>query len=195
MRGGGEYGNEWHEAGKVKKPNSWKDFIACAEYLVMEGYTSPKHLGAEGISAGGILIGNAIIVRPDLFKAAYIGVGLTNMLRGDAMAGGGGSLNAAEFGSIKTKDGFEAVLAMDAYHKIKIGVNYPAVLLSHGMNDPRVAPWMSAKMAARLQAASTSRNPILLRLDYNAGHGIGSTQKQRIEERADIYAFLFQQLK
>ncbi len=193
VRGGGEYGEEWHLAGKEKtKPNTWKDFIACAEYLINEKYTSAAHLSGMGGSAGGILIGNSITERPDLFGAAIDAVGDNNALRFETTSNG--VPNIPEFGSVKTEEGFQALLAMDAYHKVKNGVKYPAVLLTTGINDPRVEPWMSAKMAARLQAASASGKPILLRVDYDAGHGFGSTKKQRNEQNADIYAFLFQQL-
>ena len=193
VRGGGEYGEEWHLAGKEKtKPNTWKDFIACAEYLINEKYTSAAHLSGMGGSAGGILIGNSITERPDLFGAAVDAVGDNNALRFETTSNG--VPNIPEFGSVKTEEGFQALLAMDAYHKVKNGVKYPAVLLTTGINDPRVEPWMSAKMAARLQAASAGGKPILLRVDYDAGHGFGSTKKQRNEQNADIYAFLFQQL-
>jgi len=194
VRGGGEYGEDWHLAGKEKtKPNTWKDFIACAEHLVSEKYTSPVHLAGQGGSAGGILIGNSIVERPDLFGAAIDQVGDNNALRFEITSNG--VPNIPEFGSVTTEEGFKALLAMDAYHKVKDGVKYPAVLLTTGINDPRVEPWMSAKMAARLQAATTSDKPVLLRIDYDAGHGFGSTKRQRNEQAADIYAFLFQQLE
>ena len=193
VRGGGEYGEDWHLAGKEKtKPNTWKDFIACAEYLINEKYTSAEHLAGQGGSAGGILIGNSIVDRPDLFGAAIDQVGDNNVLRFEITSNG--VPNIPEFGSVKTEDGFKALLAMDAYNKVKDGVKYPAVLFTTGINDPRVEPWMSAKMAARLQAATTSNKPVLLRIDYDAGHGFGSTKRQRNEQAADIYAFLFQQL-
>lgn len=193
IRGGGEYGEEWHLAGKgATKPNTWKDFIACAEFLIAEKYTSPEHLGIIGGSAGGILISNTITERPDLFGAAISAVGLNNALLAETTSNG--VPNIPEFGTFKTEDGFKALLAMDGYHKVKDGVKYPAVMLTHGINDPRVEPWMSAKMAARLLEATASGKPILLRIDYDAGHGIGSTKKQRNEENADIYAFLLQQL-
>jgi len=193
VRGGGEYGEEWHKAGFQKtKPNTWKDFIACAEYLIAEKYTSPKHLGIEGGSAGGVLISNAIAERPELFGAAIINVGVNNPLRGEATASG--LPNVPEFGSAKTEEWLKILLAMDGYHKIKDGVKYPAVLLTHGINDPRVEPWMSAKMAARLQATTSSSKPVLLRIDYDAGHGAGSTKEQLNAEFADVFAFLFQQL-
>lgn len=193
VRGGGEYGEEWHLAGKgATKPNTWKDFIACAEYLIAEKYTSPEHLGIGGGSAGGILISNAITERPNLFGAAVSLVGLNNALLAETTPNG--VPNIPEFGSFKTEEGFKNLLAMDGYHKVKDGVKYPAVMLTHGINDPRVEPWMSAKMAARLQAATASGKPVLLRIDYDAGHGIGSTKRQDNELFADIYAFLFQQL-
>jgi prolyl oligopeptidase len=193
VRGGGEYGEAWHLAGmKATKPNTWKDFIVCAEYLVRQGYTSPKRLAGRGRSAGGILIGNAIAERPDLFGAAIIEVGVNNPLRGETTANG--VPNVAEFGSYQTREGFEALLAMDPYHKLKAGTAYPAVLLAHGINDTRVEPWMSGKMAARLQATTASGNPVLLRIEYDAGHGIGSTKDQRNRERADMFAFLFEEL-
>ena len=194
VRGGGEYGEEWHLAGKEKtKPNTWKDFIACAEYLIKEKYTSAAHLAGEGGSAGGILIGNSIAERPDLFGAAVDAVGVNDAVRAETTSNG--VPNIPEFGSTKTEEGFKALLEMDAYLKIKDGAKYPAVLLVTGINDPRVEPWMSAKMAARLQTATTSGKPVLLRVDYDAGHGFGSTKRQRNEQNADIYAFLFDQLR
>ncbi len=194
VRGGGEYGREWHLGGfRKNKPNTWNDFIACAEYLINENYTSPQMLAAHGASAGGILVGNAIATRPDLFGAAVIQVGLNNMLRYETTANG--VPNTAEFGSVKTEEGFRDLLEMDAYHKIKSGVQYPAVILTHGINDPRVEPWFSAKLAARLQAATSSNQPVFLRIDYDAGHGIGSSRRQANEESADVIAFLAESLK
>lgn len=193
VRGGGEYGEDWRKAGyKQTKPNTWKDFIACGEYLIAKKYTSSKHLAGQGGSAGGILIGRAITERPDLFGAAVINVGMTDMLRMETTTNG--VPNIQEFGTVKTEDGFRGLYEMSALHHVKDGVKYPAVLLTHGINDPRVEPWMSAKMAARLQAATASGKPVLLRIDYDAGHGIGSTKQQYYEELADTYAFLFEQL-
>lgn len=190
VRGGGEYGEEWHLAAvDAKKPNSWKDFIACAEYLIAEKFTSAKHLGIMGGSAGGILISNSITERPDLFGAAIGSVGVYNVL---TTAIGVSSL--PEGGSLKTEEGFKILLAIDGYYKVKDSVKYPAVMLMHGINDPIVQPWQSAKMAARLQASSASDKPVLLRIDYDAGHGVGTTIQQRNEQNADIFAFLFQQL-
>jgi prolyl oligopeptidase len=194
VRGGGEYGEEWHLAGFQKtKPNTWNDFIACAEYLVAEKYTAPAHLAGQSISAGGILISNALTERPDLFGAAIDLVGVNNPLRFELTANG--VANIPELGSVKTVEGFKNLLAMDGYHKIKNGVKYPAVLLTTGINDPRVEPWLSAKMAARLQAATSSGKPVLLRVNYDGGHGLVTSKQQRNEEQADIFAFLFEQLK
>jgi prolyl oligopeptidase len=193
VRGGGDFGKEWHLAGrKSTKPNTWKDFIACCEYLVKAGYTSPAKLAGEGGSAGGVLIGRSITERPDLFAAAIINVGLSDALRMETTANG--VPNIQEFGTVKTREGFDGLFAMSAYAHVKDGEKYPAVLLTHGINDPRVEPWESAKMTARLQAATASGKPVLFRVDYDAGHGIGSTRKQRQEERADEWAFLLWQM-
>jgi prolyl oligopeptidase len=192
IRGGGEYGEDWYKAGyKQTKPNTWKDFIACAQYLIENQYTSPARLAGTGGSAGGILIGRAITERPDLFDAAIIQVGCLDMLRIETTPNG--VPNIPEFGSVKTADGFKDLYEMSAYAHVSDGTKYPAVILETGINDPRVEPWQSAKMAARLQAATASGKPVLLRVDYAAGHGIGSTKKQSEEQRADGWAFLLWQ--
>lgn len=191
-RGGGEYGDDWHKAGqKLTKPNTWHDFIACAEYLVEKKYTSPTRLAGEGESAGGILIGRSITERPDLFAAALIEVGFTDGLRGELEQDGPGEI--PEWGTVKDLDGFKGLYEMSPYAHVKDGTNYPAVMLTTGRNDPRVAPWESDKMTARLQAATTSGKPILLRVDYDAGHGVGSTKTQVEQELADEWSFLFWQ--
>ena len=194
VRGGGEYGEEWHLGGfKQTKPNTWKDFIACAEYLIQEKYTSPPHLAGLSYSAGGILIGRAITERPDLFAAAIISVGDSNTLRTETATDG--ASNSVEYGTVKIENEFKALYEMDSYHHVTKGVKYPAVLLTHGFNDARVPAWQSAKMAARLLAATASGKPVLLRIDYDAGHGgVGTTQNQRNEQQADIFAFLLEQL-
>jgi len=192
VRGGGEFGEQWHVAGRgASKPNTWRDFIACAEYLVQQRYTSPAHLAAEGASAGGILAGRAITERPDLFRAAIIAVGLTNPLRSETTANG--VANIPEFGSARTEPGFHTLYEMDAFHHVVDGVAYPAVLLTTGLNDPRVDPWQAAKMAARLQVASASGRPVLLRVDAEGGH-TGSTVSANISTVADEQAFLLWQL-
>jgi prolyl oligopeptidase len=192
VRGGGEYGDDWHKAGqKLTKPNTWRDFIACAEYLIERKYTSPARLAGEGESAGGVLIGRAITERPDLFGVALIEVGFTDALRGELEQDGPGEI--PEWGTVKDPDGFKGLYEMSAYAHVKDGTRYPAVMLIAGRNDPRVAPWESAKMTARLEAATASGKPILLRMDYDAGHGIGSTKTQVEQQLADEWSFLLWQ--
>jgi prolyl oligopeptidase len=193
VRGGGEYGEDWHLAGqKLTKQHTIDDMLAGATYLIEHKYTSPAHLAGEGTSAGGITIGGAITQRPDLFGAALIRVGDSDSLRSELMASG--PANIPEFGTVKEPDGFKALYAMDAYQHVKPNTPYPAVLLTTGVNDPRVASWQAAKMTARLQACTASGKPVLLRVDYDAGHGMGSTKTQRDEELADEVGFLFWQL-
>ncbi len=192
-RGGGEYGEDWHVGGqKLTKQHTIDDFLAGGQYLIEHKYTSPAHLAGEGTSAGGVTIGGAITQRPDLFGAALIRVGDSDSLRSELMASG--PANIPEFGTVKEADGFKALYAMDAYQHVKPNTPYPAILLTTGVNDPRVAPWQAAKMSAALQAATSSGKPVLLRVDYDAGHGIGSTKSQRDAELADEVAFLFWQL-
>lgn len=192
-RGSGVFGRAWHLAGKeATKPNSWRDLIACAEWLVAQRWTRPARLAIEGGSAGGLLVGMAMTERPDLFAAVLIDVGALDMVRGELEPSG--PPNIPEFGTRTNEAGFRALLAMSAYHQVRDGVPYPAVLLTHGVNDPRVAVSNSTKMAARLMAASTSGKPVLLRLDWAGGHGIGDTQAQVLDQRADEFAFLMWQL-
>ncbi|MGC1300717.1 MAG: prolyl oligopeptidase family serine peptidase [Alloacidobacterium sp.] len=177
VRGGGEYGETWHLAGqKLNKPNTWKDFIASAQSLIDNKYTSTPKLGIWSQSAGGILIGRSITERPDLFAAAVDGVPCSDMVRQET--GPNGPPNIPEFGSVKTEDGFRGLYQMSAYYHVKDGTKYPAVLVTAGANDPRVDPWQGGKMAARLQAATSSGKPILLRVNYDAGHGITDTIDQ-----------------
>lgn len=192
VRGGGEYGEEWYRAGyKLTKQHTIDDFLASAQYLVEHKYTSPQRLSGEGTSAGGILIGGAITQRPDLFAAALIRVGCSNALRMEFTPNG--PPNIAEFGSVTDADGFKGLYAMDAYQHVKDGTAYPGVLLTAGINDPRVDPMQPAKMTARLQAATSSKKPVLLRVDYDAGHGMGSTRAQHDLEFADEMSFLLWQ--
>jgi len=192
VRGGGEYGQDWYKAGfQATKPNTWRDAIACAEWLIANKYTSTKQISIMGGSAGGIFVGRSITERPELFGAAVDQVPVSDLLRAEFSANG--VPNIPEFGTVKTEEGFNALHAMSPYHAVKDGVKYPAVLLTTGINDPRVDAWEAGKMAARLQAASTSGNPILLRIDYDAGHGFGTTKKTAYAERADTFAFLFWQ--
>jgi prolyl oligopeptidase len=193
VRGGGEFGEDWHMAGFQKtKPNTYKDLIAAAEYLHKKGYGSPATTAIQGRSAGGITVGMATTARPDLFRVVFNGVGDNNTLR--AEHGTDGEANALEYGSTKTKEGFEALYAVDATQHVKPGTPYPAVLLTTGYNDPRVAPFQPGKMAAHLQAATTSGRPVLLRVDFDAGHGMGSTRSQRERELAEMMAFLYWQI-
>jgi prolyl oligopeptidase len=193
VRGGGEYGEDWHLGGKLlQKHNTWKDFIACAEYLIQKKYTSTPFLGIDGGSAGGITIGRSITERPDLFAAAIDEVPISDALRIEFSANGQG--NIPEFGTVKTLDGFKGLYEMSAYNHVKDNTAYPAVLITTGANDPRVAPWQPAKLTARLQAATSSARPILLRVDYEAGHGgIGTTKSQREKFYADSWSFLLWQ--
>jgi prolyl oligopeptidase len=192
VRGGGEYGEDWHQGGMLQnKPNTWHDFIACAEYLVKHGYTSPNKLAGQGGSAGGILIGRAFTERPDLFAAALDDVGLSDMIRD--MFSPDGPLNVPEYGDLKTPTGFKNLMEISAYYHVVDGTHYPAVLLTTGMNDPRVVPWEPGKMAARLQAANSGK-PVLLRVDYQGGHGgVGATKSQMEELAADQWSFLLWQ--
>ena len=193
VRGGGEYGKRWWKAGqKIAKPNTWRDLISCCEELVKAGWTSPRRLTIQGGSAGGITVGRAVTERPDLFAAVISNVGVSNALRAEFSQNG--PPNIEEFGSVTDRAGFVGLKQMDAYHAVRDGVRYPAMLLTTGMTDPRVEPWQVAKMAARMQAVVTAlqrgdRNPVLLRVEFAAGHGLGSTRDQADAQRADEYAF------
>jgi prolyl oligopeptidase len=187
-RGSGVYGAQWYEAGKqATKPNTWRDLIACGEQLINTKITSKANLGIVGGSAGGITVGRAMTERPDLFAAVVPQVGALDMIRMETTPNG--VPNIPEFGSTATEAGFRALLAMSTYHQIKDGTPYPAVMLTHGVNDPRVEVWHTVKTAARLKAATSSGQPVLVRLDYAAGHGIGNTGAQQRNETADTLAF------
>jgi prolyl oligopeptidase len=194
VRGGGWYGEAWHRAGMIAtKEHTIQDFIACGRYLVDHKYTSPSHLAGEGTSAGGITIGGAITQAPELFAAALDVVGESDALRGEFTANG--PSNIPEFGSVTTPTGFKALYTMDAYQHVRPGVAYPAVMLITGINDPRVAPWELAKFAARLQSSTSSGRPILLRVDYDAGHGFLDASRPQAEQLlTDEYSFLLWQL-
>lgn len=193
VRGSGVKGDPWYRAGqKANKPNTWKDGIACAQYLIANGYATPKTLAVMGTSAGGIFVGRSVTSAPQLFAAAVFDVGSLDTVREEESANG--ATNVSEFGTYKNPDEFKALLEMSTYQHITDGTAYPGVLLVHGMNDPRVDVWNSGKTAARLQAATSSGKPILLRLDLQAGHGMGSTATQRNAMSADIYSFLLWQM-
>jgi prolyl oligopeptidase len=173
---------------KTTKPNTWKDGIACARWLIEQRYASPATLGIWGTSAGGIFVGRAVTTAPELFSAAVFDVGVLDAIRSEESANG--ITNISEFGSVKDPAEFAALLEMSTYHQIRDGTAYPAVMLIHGINDPRVDVWHSAKAAARLQEASRSGKPVFMRIDMQAGHGVGSTAQQAYGQLADVYAFL-----
>jgi len=188
VRGGGELGEDWHLAGqKLTKPNTWRDTIACAEHLIREGYTSKARLGIMGGSAGGITVGRFLTERPDLAAVVIDQVGSSNTLRAEFSPNGPG--NIPEFGTVADEAGFKGLYEMDAYQHVVDGTAYPSIMLTTGLNDPRVSSWEPTKMTARLQAANASKNPIILRVETDAGHGIGSTLSQRNLETADTMAF------
>ncbi|MCS3529851.1 prolyl oligopeptidase family serine peptidase [Chryseobacterium sp. JUb7] len=192
VRGGGEKGEKWHEAGmKATKPNTWKDFIACSEYLVNQKYTSPSKLIGNGVSAGGILIGRAITERPDLFAVAIAEVGLTNAIRTEVTANGPNQI--PEIGTLKSEEDTKYLLEMDAQSKVKKGAKYPAVIIRVGMNDSRVVPWMPGKFAGILQNNSASGKPVLLYANYDNGH-FTSDFDVVFKEYADIYSFALWQV-
>jgi prolyl oligopeptidase len=192
-RGGGEHGNAWYRAGhKENKPNTISDFIACADYLVAEGYTTHARLAGYGASAGGLPIGGAITRRPDLFTAGWARVPIADLLRFEFSRIG--PVNIREFGTVADPDDFRAMRAVSPYENIVTGTRYPAVLVATGINDPRVPPWQAAKLAARLQAATASGRPVLLRVDWGTGHGIGTTTGDQEEMLADAFSFLLWQM-
>ncbi len=193
VRGGGEYGEDWHRGGQLRtKPNTILDFIACGQYLVDQRYTGSRLLAANGGSAGGITVGGAMTWRPDLFGVILDQVGMSDTLRSETEPNG--PPNVPEFGTVKTEDGFHSLYAMSSYAHVRDGTPYPAVMFLTGANDPRVAPWHMTKMAARTQAATSSGKPVLLRIDYDAGHGIGSNRSQRERELADMWSFALWQM-
>jgi prolyl oligopeptidase len=193
IRGGGEFGEEWHKAGNLtNKQNVFDDFAAAAEYLIKENYTRRDKLAIQGGSNGGLLMGAMITQHPDLFRAVVSSVGIYDMLRVELAPNG--AFNVTEFGTVKNPDQFKALYAYSPYHHVVDGANYPAVLMMTGANDGRVAPYQSRKMTARLVEANKSHNPILLRTSSAAGHGIGTALSERIKQLADIYTFLFAQL-
>jgi prolyl oligopeptidase len=189
VRGGGERGEAWHVAGlKTTKQHTIDDFVACARYLVEQKYTAPEHLDIEGTSAGGIAVGGFLTQHPELVGAVLYRVGITDILRSEQRSTG--AMNAFEYGSVKVEPEFRAMYAISPYAHVQDGAKYPPVMLETGANDPRVTSWMLTKMTARLQAANGGGNPILLRVDFDAGHGIGSGRKQQLKLLADEYTFL-----
>jgi prolyl oligopeptidase len=189
LRGGGEYGRAWHEAGmKLQKQNVFDDFIAAAEYLIREKYTSSEHLAISGRSNGGLLVGACMTQRPDLFAAALPGVGVLDMLRFQKFTIGWAWVS--DYGSVENADEFAALYAYSPLQNIKPGTSYPATLITTADHDDRVVPAHSFKFAATLQAAQSGPKPVLIRIETSAGHGAGTPTAKLIEEVADSYAFL-----
>ena len=194
IRGGGEFGEDWHKAGNLtKKQNVFDDFGGAAQYLIKEKYTNAGKLAMQGGSNGGLLMGAMITQHPELMRAVVSSVGIYDMLRVELAPNG--AFNVTEFGTVKDPDQFQALYAYSPYHHVVDGTKYPAILMMTGANDGRVAPFHSRKMVARLEEANKSGNPILLRTSTSAGHGIGTALSERIRQAADIYSFLFAQLQ
>ncbi|HXX41697.1 MAG TPA: prolyl oligopeptidase family serine peptidase [Chthoniobacterales bacterium] len=193
IRGGGEFGEEWHKAGNLtKKQNVFDDFAASAEYLIKQKWTRPEKLAVLGGSNGGLLMGAMITQHPDLMRAVVSFVGIYDMLRVELAPNG--AFNVTEFGTVKDPDQFKALYAYSPYHHVVDGTQYPSILFMTGANDGRVAPYHSRKMVARLDEANKSNSPILLRTSSSAGHGIGTALSERIKQLSDEYSFLFAQL-
>jgi prolyl oligopeptidase len=193
LRGGGEYGTEWHLNGNLtRKQNVFDDFAACARHLIERGYTCPATLAVEGRSNGGLLMGAFMTQHPELASVVVAHVGIYDMLRFELEPNG--AFNVTEFGSVEDPAHFRAMHAYSPYHQVRDGTSYPAVLLLTGENDGRVSPANSRKMAARLQQANASANPILVLFSSASGHGMGTALAERIAENADVLALLFTQL-
>ena len=193
LRGGGEYGREWHEAGMLdKKQNVFDDFLAAAEWLIEKRYTSSKRLAISGRSNGGLLVGAAITQRPELFGAALPGVGVMDMLRFHKFTIGWAWVS--EYGSSDSAEQFPALAAYSPLHNLKPDTAYPATLITTADHDDRVVPGHSFKFAATLQAAQAGPAPVLIRIETSAGHGAGTPTAKLIEENADSYAFLVKTL-
>ena len=193
IRGGGEFGEDWHKAGNLtKKQNVFDDFAAAAEYLIKQKWTRADKLALLGGSNGGLLMGAMITQHPDLMRAVISAVGIYDMLRVELAPNG--AFNVTEFGTVKNPEQFKALYAYSPYHNVVDDTKYPSILMMTGANDGRVAPYHSRKMVARLDEANKSSNPILLRTSSSAGHGIGTALSERIKQLSDQYSFLFAQL-
>jgi prolyl oligopeptidase len=193
LRGGGEYGEKWHQAGQLKnKQNVFDDFYACAKYLVEHHYTTPDHLAIMGGSNGGLLMGAAMTQHPEMYRVVLAFVGIYDMLHVELSPNG--AFNVTEFGTVKEQDQFRALFAYSPFHHVVPGARYPAAIFLTGDNDPRVDPANSRKMVAALQNAGPTKGPILLRTTSNAGHGIGSALSEVVAQYTDAFSFLFDQL-
>ena len=195
LRGGGEYGKEWHDSGtRMKKQNVFDDFIAAAEFLIEKKYTSSKYLAISGRSNGGLLVGACMTQRPDLFKVALPAVGVLDMLRYHTFTSGAGW--AYDYGtSAQSKEMFEYLYKYSPVHNVKKGIEYPATLILTGDHDDRVVPAHSFKFAAQLQSKQSGLNPTLIRIEINAGHGAGTPISKRIDEAADVMDFILYNFK
>ena len=194
LRGGGEYGEAWHQAGMFeRKQNVFDDFIAAAEWLCANGYTTPRKLAIEGGSNGGLLTSAVMVQRPDLFGAVLCRVPVADMLRYHLFTVG--RFWVSEYGSADDPVQFPYLLAYSPYHNVRDGVAYPPILITTADTDDRVSPGMAKKLAARLQAASPVGGPSLIRVETKAGHGAGKPVSKVIEEEADLLAFLFKYLE
>jgi prolyl oligopeptidase len=193
IRGGGEYGESWHQGGMLgRKQNSFDDFIAAAEWLVAERYTRPERLAAAGGSNGGLLMGAVLTQRPELFRAIVVQVPLLDMLRYHRFAIA--RLWIPEYGDPEDAESFRWLLAYSPYHHVRDGTAYPAVLIATAEGDTRVDPMHARKMTARLQAATGSGRPVLLRLESRAGHGAGKPLSKVLDEQTDTWSFVFSEL-
>ncbi len=193
IRGGGEYGKAWHEAGKkANRQNVFDDFIAAAEWLIEAGITNPEHLVITGESNGGLLVGAVATQRPELFKAVYCGVPLLDMIRYHRF--GIANLWESEYGTAEDPEAFRYLLAYSPYHQVKEGITYPSFLVQAGINDARVDPMHARKMVAKLQLANPEGdNPALLLIWEESGHGGGTTLTTFAEQQADIWAYMMDQ--
>jgi prolyl oligopeptidase len=193
LRGGGEYGEEWHQAGmKAQKQNVFNDFLSAAEWLIDNDYTSTRELAIMGGSNGGLLVGACETQRPDLFGACLPAVGVMDMLRFNKFTIGWAW--TSDYGSPENADEFKALYAYSPLHHIRPGTKYPATLITTGDHDDRVVPAHSFKFAAALQAAQAGNAPILIRVETRAGHGAGKPTSKLIDETADKWAFLVKEL-
>lgn len=193
LRGGSEFGEKWHAEGSLtKKQNVFDDFYACAKLLVDQKYTQPKKLAIQGGSNGGLLMGAAVTQHPEMYGAVVARVGIYDMLRVELTPNG--QFNITEYGTVKDPEQFKALRAYSPLHNVKDGTKYPSTLFTSGANDPRVDPFHSRKMVARMQEANAAKTPILLRANAETGHGAGTPLNAAIEQEVDVYSFVFNEL-
>ncbi|MGE0787649.1 MAG: prolyl oligopeptidase family protein [Sandaracinaceae bacterium] len=193
LRGGSEFGEEWHEQGRLtNKQNVFDDFAGAIQHMIERRYTAPEHVGIIGGSNGGLLMGATMVQHPELVHVVVSFVGIYDMLRVERSPNG--AFNVTEFGTVTDEPQYRALRAYSPYHNVTNGTAYPATLFLTGANDPRVEPWHSRKMTARLQAANSADTPILLRTSDTSGHGLDTSLSEEIEEYTDVYSFLFAEL-